>query len=85
MQPITTEEAVLCLEYLDHDFYVYNNKETKKISGASAVTCAQRSRERMCVCVCVCVCVCGDFARSRQSGCSPVVLVAHLRGRRARG
>ena len=59
MQPITTEEAVLCLEYLDHDFYVYNNKETKKISGASAVTCAQRSREttgvRACVCACVCV------------------------------
>lgn len=25
MQPITTEEAVLCLEYLDHDFYVYKN------------------------------------------------------------
>lgn len=32
MQPISTEEAVLCLEYLDHDFYVYTNKENNKIS-----------------------------------------------------
>lgn len=32
MSPITTEEAVLCLEYLDHDFYVYTNAATSKIS-----------------------------------------------------
>jgi len=32
MSPITTEEAVLCLEYLDHDFYVYKNAENSKIS-----------------------------------------------------
>ena len=35
MQPITTEEAVLCLEYLDHDFYVYKNSGNgNKVSGA---------------------------------------------------
>jgi len=32
MSPISTEEAVLCLEYLDHDFYVYKNKENNKVS-----------------------------------------------------
>jgi len=33
MNPITTEEAILCLEYLDHDFYVYKNSANNKISG----------------------------------------------------
>jgi hypothetical protein len=33
MSPITTEEAILCLEYLDHDFYVYKNSANNKISG----------------------------------------------------
>mmetsp|Transcript_97497 Transcript_97497/g.157237 ORF Transcript_97497/g.157237 Transcript_97497/m.157237 type:complete len:261 (-) Transcript_97497:589-1371(-) len=32
MSPISTKEAVLCLEYLDHDFYVYRNAATSKIS-----------------------------------------------------
>jgi hypothetical protein len=32
MDPISTEDAVLCLEYLDHDFYVYKNSENNKIS-----------------------------------------------------
>lgn len=32
MAPITTEEAVLCLEYLDHDFYVYKNSANNKVS-----------------------------------------------------
>ena len=33
MNPITTEEAILCLEYLDHDFYVYKNSANNKVSG----------------------------------------------------
>mmetsp|Transcript_10091 Transcript_10091/g.18179 ORF Transcript_10091/g.18179 Transcript_10091/m.18179 type:complete len:207 (+) Transcript_10091:29-649(+) len=28
----TVEEAVLCLEYIDHPFYVFRNKETKEIN-----------------------------------------------------
>jgi len=32
MDPITVEEAVLCLEYIDHDFYVFKNKATGKVS-----------------------------------------------------
>jgi len=31
MDPISVEEAVLCLEYIDHDFYVFKNKENGKI------------------------------------------------------
>jgi putative sigma-54 modulation protein len=27
MEPISLEEAVLCLEYIDHDFYVFKNKD----------------------------------------------------------
>mmetsp|Transcript_22594 Transcript_22594/g.55723 ORF Transcript_22594/g.55723 Transcript_22594/m.55723 type:complete len:261 (+) Transcript_22594:125-907(+) len=31
MEPITLEEAVLCLEYIDNDFYVFKNKENNKV------------------------------------------------------
>eukprot|EP00184_Porphyridium_aerugineum_P008244 CAMPEP_0184691938 /NCGR_PEP_ID=MMETSP0313-20130426/621_1 /TAXON_ID=2792 /ORGANISM="Porphyridium aerugineum, Strain SAG 1380-2" /LENGTH=214 /DNA_ID=CAMNT_0027149721 /DNA_START=272 /DNA_END=916 /DNA_ORIENTATION=- len=32
MPPQTVEEAVLCLEYIGHDFYVFQNKDTKQIN-----------------------------------------------------
>lgn len=32
MDPISVEEAVLCLEYIEHDFYVFKNSATNKIS-----------------------------------------------------
>jgi putative sigma-54 modulation protein len=32
MPPISVDEAVLCLEYIDHDFYVFQNAETNKIN-----------------------------------------------------
>jgi putative sigma-54 modulation protein len=32
MDPITVEEAVLCLEYIEHDFYVFKSSATGKIS-----------------------------------------------------
>jgi len=32
MDPITVEEAVLCLEYIEHDFYVFKNAANGKIS-----------------------------------------------------
>eukprot|EP00616_Rhizochromulina_sp_CCMP1243_P007169 CAMPEP_0118971062 /NCGR_PEP_ID=MMETSP1173-20130426/7799_1 /TAXON_ID=1034831 /ORGANISM="Rhizochromulina marina cf, Strain CCMP1243" /LENGTH=246 /DNA_ID=CAMNT_0006920491 /DNA_START=162 /DNA_END=902 /DNA_ORIENTATION=+ len=32
MDPITAEEAVLCLEYIDHPFYVFRNSETGDIN-----------------------------------------------------
>lgn len=28
MDPISTEEAVMCLDYIDHPFYVFRNAET---------------------------------------------------------
>ena len=27
MEPITAAEAVLCLDYIDHNFYVFKNKD----------------------------------------------------------
>lgn len=32
MPPMTVEEAVLCLEYIDHPFYVFRNKDTDIIN-----------------------------------------------------
>jgi len=32
MEPISVADAVLCLEYIDHDFYVFRNKDTKEIN-----------------------------------------------------
>lgn len=32
MPPITMEDATLCLDYLDHDFYVFRNSETNEIN-----------------------------------------------------
>mmetsp|Transcript_14359 Transcript_14359/g.22845 ORF Transcript_14359/g.22845 Transcript_14359/m.22845 type:complete len:319 (+) Transcript_14359:98-1054(+) len=32
MPPISIEDATLCLDYLDHDFYVFRNSETKEIN-----------------------------------------------------
>lgn len=32
MPPQTLEDAVMCLEMLDHDFYVYRNKDTEEIN-----------------------------------------------------
>jgi len=32
MEPISLADAVLCLEYIDHDFYVFRNKETNEIN-----------------------------------------------------
>ena len=31
-KPISVEEAVFALDYVDHDFYVFRNAETNKIS-----------------------------------------------------
>ena len=31
-KPITIEEAVFALDYVDHDFYVFRNAETDKVS-----------------------------------------------------
>jgi len=32
MPPLTTEEAVTCLEYIEHDFYVFRNADTQEIN-----------------------------------------------------
>lgn len=32
MEPISVQDAVLCLEYIDHDFYVFRNKDTNDIN-----------------------------------------------------
>mmetsp|Transcript_18835 Transcript_18835/g.36358 ORF Transcript_18835/g.36358 Transcript_18835/m.36358 type:complete len:160 (+) Transcript_18835:470-949(+) len=32
MPPISIEDATLCLDYLDHDFYVFRNADTKEIN-----------------------------------------------------
>eukprot|EP00472_Partenskyella_glossopodia_P014423 CAMPEP_0197516306 /NCGR_PEP_ID=MMETSP1318-20131121/1176_1 /TAXON_ID=552666 /ORGANISM="Partenskyella glossopodia, Strain RCC365" /LENGTH=257 /DNA_ID=CAMNT_0043064935 /DNA_START=395 /DNA_END=1168 /DNA_ORIENTATION=- len=32
MPPISIEDATLCLDYLDHDFYVFRNKDTDEIN-----------------------------------------------------
>jgi len=32
MPPMTVEEAVLCLEYIDHDFYVFRDASTSEVS-----------------------------------------------------
>jgi putative sigma-54 modulation protein len=32
MEPITVDEAVLCIEYIDHDFYVFRNKESGQVN-----------------------------------------------------
>jgi hypothetical protein len=43
MKPISTDDAVLCLEYLDHDFYVYKNKDNgDKVTG----DCREEEREK---------------------------------------
>lgn len=32
MEPISVEEAVLCLNYIDHDFYVFRNADTLEVN-----------------------------------------------------
>mmetsp|Transcript_17755 Transcript_17755/g.26602 ORF Transcript_17755/g.26602 Transcript_17755/m.26602 type:complete len:334 (-) Transcript_17755:248-1249(-) len=32
MPPISVDEATLCLDYLDHDFYVFRNVDTKEVN-----------------------------------------------------
>jgi len=32
MPPISIDDATLCLDYLDHDFYVFRNKDTNEIN-----------------------------------------------------
>jgi putative sigma-54 modulation protein len=32
MEPISVEDAVLCLEYIDHDFYVFRNKDSGEVN-----------------------------------------------------
>ncbi|KAJ1475681.1 ribosomal protein S30Ae/sigma 54 modulation protein [Baffinella frigidus] len=32
MEPISVEDAVLCLEYIEHDFYVFKNAESGKVN-----------------------------------------------------
>ncbi|GAB5370591.1 hypothetical protein AAMO2058_001506400 [Amorphochlora amoebiformis] len=32
MPPITVEDATICLDYLDHDFYVFRNADTKEVN-----------------------------------------------------
>jgi len=32
MPPMSVADAVLCLDYIDHDFYVFRNEETKEVN-----------------------------------------------------
>lgn len=32
MPPLTVEDAVVCLEYIEHDFYVFRNADTQEIN-----------------------------------------------------
>merc|ERR1711908_17234 len=32
MEPISVADAVLCLEYIDHDFYVFRNKDSGEVN-----------------------------------------------------
>ncbi|CAM9688470.1 unnamed protein product [Sphacelaria rigidula] len=32
MPPIAVDEAVMCLDYIDHDFYLFRNAETKEVN-----------------------------------------------------
>jgi putative sigma-54 modulation protein len=32
MQPISVEDAITCLEYIDHDFYVFRNRDTDEVN-----------------------------------------------------
>ena len=32
MDPISVDAAILCLDYIDHDFYVFRNEATKEIN-----------------------------------------------------
>lgn len=32
MDPISVDEAVLCLDYIDHDFYVFRNRDTLEVN-----------------------------------------------------
>ena len=32
MPPMSVQDAVLCLEYIDHDFYVFRDSATSEVS-----------------------------------------------------
>ena len=32
MPPITTADAIVCLDYIDHDFYVFRNVDTDEVN-----------------------------------------------------
>ena len=39
MPAITTADAIVCLDYIDHDFYVFRNVDTSEIN----VVCKRNS------------------------------------------